>query len=75
MSSSLLWTDLLVGSCDLESGLRVTATLAGSVTFEDNGTVEDIFAKWEVEVVCWVGGEAQWLHGWEVVDGGEDIWG
>ena len=49
--------------------------MAGSVTFEDNGTVEDIFAKWEVEVVCWVGGEAQWLHGWEVVDGGEDIWG
>lgn len=60
---------------DLETSLGVAGTLAGVVALEDYGAVEQVFAEWEVQLVCWVRCEADWLHGWEVVDGGEDVFG
>jgi len=55
---------------DLPTGLGGGGSLAGGVAFEDDGAVENVFAEGQVEVVCWVGFEAEGLHGWEVVDGG-----
>lgn len=60
---------------DLPAGFGGGCALAGGVTFEYYGTVEDVFAQGQMEVVCWVGFEAEGLHGREVVDGGEDVGG
>lgn len=63
-------TDLAVGAVDLPARFGGRGALACGVAFEDNGAVEDVFSEGEVEVVCWVGFEAEGLHCWEVVDGG-----
>ena len=41
--------------------------------FVDYGAVEYVAAEGEVEVVCWVVGEAERFHFWETVDGCEDF--
>ena len=68
-------TDLAVRTVDLPAGFGGGCALASGVAFEDDGAVEDVFAEGQVEVVCWVGFEAEGLHGREVVDGGEDVGG
>lgn len=55
---------------DLPARFGGRGALACGVAFKDNGAVEDVFSEGEVEVVCWVGFEAEGLHCWEVVDGG-----
>lgn len=64
-----------MGSGDFETRLGVASTLAGCVAFEDDGAVEEVFAQGKVEVRGWIGCKAEGLHGWESVDGCEDIWG
>lgn len=64
-----------MGTVDLPACFGGGRALAGGVAFEDDGAVEDVFAEGQVEVVCWVGFEAEWLHRGEVVDGGEDVGG
>lgn len=64
-----------MGAGDFETRLRVAGTLAGCVAFEDDGAVEKVLSEREVKVRGWVGGEAEGLHGWKLVDGCEDVWG
>lgn len=64
-----------MGAGNFETRLGVAGTLAGCVAFEDDGAVEQVLSERKVEVRGWVGGEAEGLHGWELVDGCEDVWG
>lgn len=47
-----------MGTVDLISCLCVCSSLAGGITFEDYGAVENVSAEWEVQVFAVVGFES-----------------
>jgi hypothetical protein len=54
------------------AGFGAGCSLSGSVALEDNGAVQDVAAKGEIEVFAGVGFEAYGFHGGELVDGCKD---
>ena len=73
-SCPFLRTDLAPAAVDVVTPFCACGALTRCVPFEDDGSMQNVASKGEVQVIGWVVGEAERLHCRESVDCGEDVW-